>query len=159
MTTPTSPLDDVVTVQMTRSMLGKRIPPPCVGKIVGPPTVMPTFDAWFTRFTYKPGYEMTLAHPHQLNLNDPYEPVVLGSLFPYSHFYLKAYVPNATTDLHEPYLLQFTAIIPHHLENHGDQAQQDFLRNVLKTFELHERDEWFRVDGKEVFEAHASEIR
>lgn len=158
MTTPTFP-EEIVQVAMPRSLLEKRIPPPCVARVLGPDNVMPTWDRWFRRFTYKPGYDLTILHPEPANLGTPTEPVLLGSLMPYSHFYLKAYVPNATTELHEPYLLQFQAIIPHHLENHGDKAQQDFLRNVLRTFETHEMEEWMRIDGEEVFPPHASEIR
>ena len=133
-----------------RSMLERKGLLPRRGKVEGPRSAMPTFSDMIEKFSYKPGYEFTLVHPELRE-----DSVFKAPEARWSHLYLKCWVPDATKPPHEPYLLQFQATVPHNIEFHDRNGQLYYLKMILETFELHERDEWLRVDGELVTDPHA----
>lgn len=126
---------------------------PSHGKVQGNRTWMPTFSDLIEAFSYKPGYEFTLIHPsEQMAIDDGLvfrAPEARGS-----SLHLKCYVPDSTRPPHELYLLQFQMYIPHYVEHHDADYQLHYISIMLEEFELHERDEWFRVNGKLVNNPH-----
>ena len=115
---------------------------PVRGKVLGPRSVMPTFSDMIEQFSYKPGYEFTLVHS-----NTRPDDVFMAPEGRSSKLFLKCYVPDATRPPHEPYLLQFQATVPHNIEFQPRSGQVYYLKMILETFELHERDEWLRFNG------------
>lgn len=141
-------------VVIPRRMLEPKGLLPVKAKVVGPRSCMPTFSDLIEKFSYKPGYEFTLVHP------DPAE--IDGLVFRapegrWSYLYLKCTVPDSTKWPHEPYTLQFQGTVPHNIEYQPEAGQIYFLQMLLETFELHERDEWFRLDGKLVKNPHSQD--
>ncbi|UOW93136.1 hypothetical protein SEA_NOSHOW_69 [Mycobacterium phage NoShow] len=141
-------------VTVPRAMLEREMLLPVKGKVKGPRSAMPTFSDLIERFSYKPGYEFTLVHPEEALLEGER---LFSAPLPVSYLYLKCVVPDSTKPPHEPYTLQFQAVIPHNIEQHDQNGQLYYLRMILETFELHERDEWLRVDGELVNDPHKKE--
>lgn len=121
---------------------------PIKGKVVGPRGFMPTFSELIEGFTYKPGYAFSLVHPDDPDL------VFRAPEARWSNLYLQATVPDSTRFPHDPYTLQFQHGILHSVEYMGRSGQLYHLGKVLEMFELHERDEWFRVNGELVNPPH-----
>ena len=140
-------------VTVPRAMFERELLLPIKGTVLGPRSAMPTFSDLIEQFSYKPGYEFTLVHPELRE-----DSIYTAPEARWSQLFLKCHVPDATKPPHEPYLLQFQATIPHNIEYHDQNGQLYYLKMVLETFELHERDEWLRVDGELVTNPHRKEF-
>jgi hypothetical protein len=111
------------------------------------------FQELVRHITYKPGY--------RLEVRQPWDQYTRGGgvLLSITARLEDTYHPGQFTEQ----AMNFT-VVPYVLERWGEWlerrpelARQDMLRLVLKCLgihELHERDEWFRVDGVMVFDPH-----
>lgn len=138
-------------VTVPRAMLERERLLPIKCKVVGPRSAMPTFSDMMEQWSYKPGYEFTLVHPDPAQID--------GLVFKppearWSALYLKVTVPDSTKWPHEPYTLQFQSTIMHSIEHLDRNGQLHYLNQILEIFELHERDEWSRVNGELVNDPH-----
>ena len=103
--------------------------------------------------TYKPGYEITLIFPDQATIDGLHLGPPIGSV---AHLKIKCYVPDSTKYPHDLTLIQFQAAVPSLIEDYPDHLLRQWFRETLRTFELHEVDEWFRINGELVNDPHAS---
>lgn len=105
-------------------------------------------------FTYKPGYELTLVVPEVARIDgmslfpDGTQPAIL---------HIRCYVPDSTRPPHDPTLIQFQALIPPYMEDREERVKLHYLREILREFEMHELDEWFRYKGELVNDPHAAQ--
>jgi len=138
-------------VQVPRSMLESKGLLPVPTEIVGDTDKMPTFSALLKGFTYKPGYAWSFVIHETAEI----EGLRWLSDSQTASLYLKCYVPDSTRPPHEPYLLQFQSYVGAWIETYDRDQQVLWLREVLRTFEIHEIDEWFRINGELVNNPHA----
>ncbi|AZS06624.1 hypothetical protein SEA_JACOREN57_59 [Mycobacterium phage JacoRen57] len=124
---------------------------PVAGKSFGG-TGFPRFRKLIESATYKPGYELTLVIPEKAEVNGAHLSFDNMPAF----LYLKAYIQDSRAVCPKLFPLQFQAAILPHIEDMPDEVQRSYLREILRTFEEHELDEWLRVDGELVNDPHAS---
>lgn len=110
-------------------------------------TAISRFQRLIESTTYKPGYQLTLVNPVEIA---GYRPSWLQAVL-----HIKCYVPDSTKFPHDLTLIQFQVAIPEHIEDLDENGQRHYLRQILREFEMHQLDEWLRVDGKLVNDPHA----
>lgn len=146
--------DDYVTVRMPRNKLKL----PVEGKVINPGR-FPKFEKLITEFKYKPGYELTLVNPAVALIRDHETGLMLSpfnreDVARMAFLHLKCYIPDSTKFPHEDTLIQFQYSVDPHIEDTPDDYQLIYLKEMLRTFELHELDEWFRINGELVHNPH-----
>jgi len=101
------------------------------------------------RITYKPGYKFSCWLDSENSTSMVDQRLVLNMVVP---------VPDSTRADHKPTSLVFTSTFPLIEVVHGGP---DLLLHRVKdfflTWERHELDEWFRLDGKMLHDPHAKE--
>lgn len=104
------------------------------------------------RVTYRPGWTIQLRAPLALDaVSQVHEAVRGGPL-------LMVDVRGLVRDSHDPereVLIGQSFPLPPRLRDEEDLLH--WLRSRLGQIELHERDEWLRVDGTMPFDPHAAE--
>lgn len=80
-----------------------------------------------------------------------------GDSFAFPSLVIKAYLPNSRQFPHDLTLIQFAFAIAPYIEDMQDDTMRHWLQTVLREFEMHELNEWFRVDGELVNDPHATQ--
>lgn len=134
----------------TFSLKDRKIP--IEGKVIGP-AVNPKFEELIRGFKYKPGYEAILVNKEEGLINGQ-------SLYReparFSVLYLKCYIPDSTKFPHDDTLVQVQFAIQPDMDRMPEHYHTYFLKQCLLSFEEHELDEWFRINGKLVNDPHGS---
>lgn len=102
-------------------------------------------DRWLERITYRPGVSMRIAHPEFLGeYSYPVTPTLQ----------LCADVENTYRPGQRIEIIHQTLIPQYVIET--EQTFQAFVRQALINMEMHELDEWFKIDGVMVNDPHAA---
>lgn len=118
-------------------------------------TAYPLFSKLIERTTYKPYTRLFFRQYNEGLINGK-------SLFgdrvpPIARLTLKIWTQDSRNPRLEPKLLEFTSVVTPMIEEYDDEYRKIYLRHFLESYEEHEIDEWFQVDGKLVNDPHAKE--
>lgn len=100
-------------------------------------------QAILDRMTYKPGWKITISRPTD-SIHNFWEPITLYARYP-------------TTDVltGETIMLSFVRSIDvDSAEKYPEDKLINLIAYFIKSFEMHEFDEWFKIDGVCVHEPH-----
>lgn len=96
------------------------------------------------RMTYKPGWKITISRPEDCGVQNYWEPITLHARYP---------TIDITTG--KPITLSLVRSIPlESAETVPEDALIDLIGYIIKNFEMHEFDEWFKIDGVCVRDPH-----
>lgn len=103
---------------------------------------------WLSRITYKPGWTMRLVDP------SPGEDAAVGTIgYEYRNLVLVVEVPTADSrNPGQQVVVTHRQPVPPFFEGWHDFVR--WVRYELHATEIHEADEWIRVDGEMVFDPH-----
>lgn len=105
--------------------------------------------ALLERVTYKPGWRIKVSRPTDRGLHNYWEPVTI-----------QAQYPTVDVNTLETIMLNLHHQIDiHTAEEVSEDILVDLISHIIKGFEMHEFDEWFKLDGKHVRDPHPEENR
>lgn len=108
--------------------------------------------------TYKPGYQLHLRVPERTVIQGLTMDGMPGDApVGYAILAIECMLPDSTRPPHELRHIVFQTHIGAMVEEAPLSYQKHLLKEILRTFEEHEIDEWFKIDGKLVHNPHAKE--
>jgi hypothetical protein len=94
--------------------------------------------------TYKPGWKITISRPIDRGIHNYWEPITLHAKY-----------PTIDVNTGETIMLQLLRSIDvDSAERYPEEQLVDLIGFFIKSFEMHEFDEWFKIDGVCVRDPH-----
>lgn len=104
-----------------------------------------TLEEFLKRFTYKPGWRFRVRTRGSSS-----------SLFGRSQLHIVMETQDSRRDDSAKVEIEMWTSIPYDFEEGAPEwSIREWVRHEIRTMELHELDEWFKVDGKLPYDPHA----